>query len=119
MDYIRIDGLWVETHVGAEDEERAEPQPVLIDLEIGAELRRAGRTDDLDETINYAEVTTLVADLVAEQDAKLLEHLAELVAEAVLGLQGVQTVSVQIAKETPPVVENVRNIAVRIERSRS
>lgn len=119
MDHIKIEGLWVETHVGATEDERAKPQPVLIDLDVGADLRAAGRSDDLSDTINYGEITTLVAGLVAEQDASLLEHLAELVADAVLAVEGVQTVSVQIAKETPPVVENVRNIAVRIERSRS
>ena len=119
MDFIRIHGLWVETHIGASDEERANVQPVLIDLDIGSDLRAAGRSDDLGDTINYAELTTRVAELVADQEVSLLEHLAERVADSVLGVEGVQTVCVQIAKETPPVVENVRNIAVRIERSRS
>ncbi len=118
-DTIKIEGLWVETHVGATDGERAAVQPVLIDLAIEADLRAAGRSDNLTDTINYAEVTTMVAGVVAESNVKLLEHLAEQVAEAVLALEGVRAVSVEIAKETPPVVENVRNIAVRLERSRS
>ena len=118
MDCIRIHGLWVETHVGATDAERANAQPVLIDLDIGADLQEAGRSDDLGDTINYAEVTTLVADLVADENVSLLEHLAQRVADAVLAVEGVETVSVQIAKETPPVVENVQDITVRIERSR-
>ncbi|MDQ4143903.1 MAG: dihydroneopterin aldolase [Actinomycetota bacterium] len=119
MDSIKIEGLWVETHIGATEAERAEVQPVLLDLEIEADLRTASTSDELEDTIDYAQVTTLVAELVAEKNVKLLEHLAGEIAEAVLALQGVRAVSVQIAKETPPVGENVRNIAVRIERSRS
>ena len=118
MDSIKIEGLWVETHVGATNDERDELQSLVIDLELQADLRTAGRSDDLGDTINYAEVTSLVAKLVTGSNVKLLEHLAEEVADAVLSLEGVQATSVQIAKETPPVGENVRNIAVRIERSR-
>jgi dihydroneopterin aldolase len=90
-----------------------------VEVQIGADLQEAGLSDDLEDTVNYAEVTTLVAQLVAGKNVKLLEHLAQEVADAVLAVKGVQTVSVQIAKEKPPVGENVRNIAVRIERSRS
>lgn len=118
MDRIAIEGLRVETHVGATDDERAVPQVVFIDVEIGADLAESGRTDDLSDTINYAEVVTKAAELVSQSNVKLLEHLCQRVADAVLALEGVQTVAVQIAKERPPVRENVRNIAVRIERSR-
>lgn len=116
MDFIKIHGLWVETHVGATEEERAVSQPVIIDVDLGTDVSAAGASDDLADTIDYAEVTTLVAGLVSSKNVKLLEHLAEEVAGALLALEGVQTVLVQIAKETPPVRENVRNIAVCIER---
>ena len=119
MDRITIEGLRVETHVGATDDERAVPQVVFVDVELGADLEAAGLSDELEDTVDYAEVTALVARLVAGKSVKLLEHLAHEVAGAVLAIKGVQTVSVQIAKEKPPVGENVRNIAVRIERSRS
>ena len=116
VDSIVVRDLRVETHIGVTEEERATPQTVLIDLDIGVDLRPAGNSDDLTDTIDYSAVTGEVAALAAAESTQLLEHLAERIAEVLLSHSGVMTVTVDIAKESPPVAENVGRIAVRVER---
>ena len=118
MDSIVIEGLRAKTHVGATEEERSEPQGVVVDLEIELDLRPAGLSDDLEETVDYAQITEEVSDFLNSASAALLEHLAEQIAGILLAHKRVETVSVKIAKEYPPVRENVGGIGVRIGRQR-
>ena len=116
MDSIVVSGLRLDTHIGVTEEERASPQPVLIDLEVGLDLQPAGKSDRLSDTLDYGAVTEEVSELVSTGSRQLLEHLAEGIAGILLAHKGVLTVSVDIAKESPPIKENVGRIAVRIER---
>ena len=118
MDSIVIEGLRAKTHVGATDEERSEPQGVVVDLVVGLDLRPSGASDDLEDTVNYAQITEEVSEFLNSASAALLEHLAEQIATIVLAYTRVETVSIKIAKEYPPVRENVGGIGVRIERQR-
>lgn len=116
MDRILVEGLVVAMRVGATADERAEPQDVRVDLELSVHLDEAGRSDDLSDTLNYAEVTRTVADLLAPMEANLLEHVAERVAGHLLGSAQVEGVVVEVRKVVPPVPERVDAIGVRIER---
>ena len=115
-DVISIRGLRVKTRIGVSEVERAQRQEVVVDIALAADLRTPGRSDSLDDTVDYAQATTIAADVIEASSANLLEHLAEDVARALLDLEGVEYVTVEIAKDSPPVGENVGNISVRIER---
>ena len=106
----------MKTHLGVTEEERGQPQEVVVDIALAADLRTPGRSDYLADTVDYSRATTIAADLIGASNASLLEHLAEQVAGALLGLEGVDYVTVEIAKDPAPVGENVDNISVRIER---
>ncbi|MST34719.1 dihydroneopterin aldolase, partial [Acidimicrobiaceae bacterium USS-CC1] len=84
-DRIELRGLRVLGTHGVLPEERSRPQPFEIDLDVFADLRVAGRSDDLADTIDYGAVATAAAAAVEGPHADLLEHLAERVAEAALG----------------------------------
>lgn len=116
MDRIVVEGLIVPMRVGVTDEERREPQDVRLDLELHLPLAAAGRSDDLAQTVDYSAVTGEIARLVSGLEARLLEHVAERVAEALLRSPGLERVTVRIAKVLPPVPERVEAISVRIER---
>ena len=116
VDSIVIQGLRLDTHIGVTEEERETPQFVLIDLEVDLDLRAAGESDRVTDTLDYGIVTDEVAALVRSGSRRLLERLAEEIAGVLLAHMGVLTVSVDIAKESPPITENVGRIAVRIER---
>ena len=115
-DSITISKLKVLAHIGVTEEERSKPQTLLVDLELTLDLRPAGRSDDLDDTIDYDGLTTEVADLVRASEFKLLETLAESIAAHVCALSRVEGVTVEVTKESPPVSEEVGPIAVRITR---
>lgn len=115
-DRIIVRRLNVATRVGVTDAERAELQNVLIDLALTVDLAPAGGSDDLADTVDYDRLVTDVAELVRGSDVKLLETLAHAIAECACAFNGVERVTVEVAKEAPPVAEEVGPIAVRITR---
>lgn len=117
MDSIIVKQLRVETRVGATEDERARPQPVTIDIQIAADLHRAGETDDLADTVDYGAVTAAVAELAGGSNCALLEHLAAKIAAHIAAIPQVDGVTVEIAKVSPPIEEDVGGVAIRIERS--
>lgn len=117
MDRIEIRDLRVPTRIGVTREERAEPQPVAVSIVIATDLRVPGRTDALQDTVDYGEVASQVSDLMSSGECALLEHLAEKIASSIARFDRVERVSVEVVKESPPVPEDVKEVAVRIERS--
>ena len=115
-DRVVIRGLRVDTHVGVTEGERAQAQTVLVDIEVAADLTTAGKSDDLADTVDYDGVVTEVSKFLRSASAHLLESLAAQIADKILDYKGVQAVTVEIAKETPPVAEEVERIAVKVER---
>ncbi len=111
---ILIKGLRAETRVGVTDKERARPQTVVVDVDIGADLDRAAEADDLGATVDYARAVTTIAEVVARSNVKLLERLAAEVVSVVSRMDGVRDVTVQISKQPSPVPEDVESIAVRM-----
>lgn len=116
MDLIKVRGLRVSSHIGATADERARPQGLTIDLDIAADLRAAGVSDDLSDTIDYGRVVREVEEVAQASDRVLLEHLAEEVAARIAQIPGVNGVTVEVAKDAPPIEQEVERVAVRIER---
>ena len=115
-DVIRIHDLRVPTRIGVGDDERAQPRDLLINVELRTDTTAAGVSDNLADTINYHEATSAVADLVRSTEARLLEHLAERIAELLRGKYGKVGVTVTVAKENPPIEEDIQAVSVTIER---
>lgn len=115
-DTVHVRGLVLPTRVGVTDEERRREQDVVIDLCMNGDLRRAGESDDLADTVDYSSVTSKVAELVQRGEFRLLEHLAARVAGLLLQMDGIDRVTVEVGKRHPPVPETVSEITVRIER---
>ena len=116
MDAITITGLRLETRIGVTEQERSHPQSVVMSLHIDADLARARATDELADTVDYHRVITEIAELVRSSNVRLLEHLGEKIAEHISEMDGVTGVTVEVAKEPPPVEEDVEAIGVRVEK---
>jgi FolB domain-containing protein len=117
-DSIEIRGLRVAGICGVLPEEQQRPQPLLIDLDLVADLSAAGVSDDLADTIDYASVAAGVCDLVASTRVALLEHLAARIATRCLDDARVNEVTVRVRKLRPPVPELLDTTGVRITRRR-
>jgi dihydroneopterin aldolase/2-amino-4-hydroxy-6-hydroxymethyldihydropteridine diphosphokinase len=118
MDRIHVNGLRVMAVIGTLPHEREAAQPLQIDLILEADLRDAGRSDELADTANYGAVADEVAALVRESKDLLLERLAHRIAETVLRFDQVAATRVTVTKLRPPVAEDIASTAVTIHRSR-
>ncbi|MDP9452998.1 MAG: dihydroneopterin aldolase [Actinomycetota bacterium] len=115
---IELRGLRLLGRCGAEPAERAEPQPLEIDLDVSADLARAASTDELAHTVDYAAVCDATVSAV-EAPVVLLEHLAQRIADAVLAADGrIEVVDVAVRKLRPPVPHDLASAGVRLTRTR-
>jgi FolB domain-containing protein len=113
MDVIHIHDLEVFYRVGVPDEERAQPQRLLIDIELHLDFRPAAATDDLTKTINYFDVTQRLLKFGEGREWKLIEKLAEDIASTLLTTYRPTRVRVEIKKF---IIPQTRHISVAITR---
>jgi 7,8-dihydroneopterin aldolase/epimerase/oxygenase len=123
-DTIELRGLRVVGRHGVLDEEHLRAQPFEVDLDLEVDLRPAGRTDALADTVDYGAVTESVAGVIAGEHSDLLEHLAERIARAAFEAAGaggvhVETVTVTVRKLRPPVPFDLASAGVRVRRGRA
>ena len=106
---------------GVLPEERSLGQRFVVDVDLSADLRKAGESDDLTLTVNYAKVLDLVKSIVTGPSFLLIETVAERIASAVFAdYPLVDAITVAIRKPSVPISSAVLGSSeVRIERSRS
>jgi len=114
MDIIHIRDLEIECIVGVMPEERYTPRLVRINLRLECDLAAAGRSDALEDTVDYRDVRDRVMDVVRSNRDGLIERLVQRVAEAALSVRGVQRVTVILDK--PGALDGARSVAVEISR---
>jgi dihydroneopterin aldolase len=117
-DRIEIRALRVVGTHGLLPEEQSRGQPFEIDLDVESDLAAAGRSDDLAGTVDYGEVVERAVAIVAGRSHRLLEALAEGIAQAVLADTRVTSVRVGVRKLRPPLAADLGSVGVRITRSR-
>src|SRR4051812_14656323 len=100
-DRIELHGLRVVAKHGVLDAERERAQPFEIDIDLEVDLRAAGLSDDLADTVNYAEILNLAARIATGKQCYLLEHIAEQIAQEVLRHPRVRAVDIAIRKLQP------------------
>ena len=118
-DKIQLEGMIFYGHHGASPAEQEVGQRFVVDLEAHRDLSAAGRSDELGDTVSYSEVFRLVKEIVEGPRRKLLENLAETIAERVLQGFDVDAVRVRIKKPEVPMKGSIlAHAAVEILRSR-
>jgi dihydroneopterin aldolase len=116
-DVILLEGIQVSAALGVTAAERRMRRPVLLDLEVERDLREAGRSDRIRQTIHYGHIFKVVADVASNQEHRLVEALGQRIAEALLGKFDVDAVTVTVRKPKP--ISGVLEYAgVRIRRTR-
>jgi dihydroneopterin aldolase / 2-amino-4-hydroxy-6-hydroxymethyldihydropteridine diphosphokinase len=119
MDRIEIRGLRVVGIVGALSEERIRAQPFEVDLDIVTDVTRAGATDELEDTINYALPVGMIEHIIKSERHILLERVASRIAEEVLTDPKALGVEVVVRKLHPPIPADMTSTAVRLQRNRA
>ena len=120
MDRIFLRGMRFMACHGVLPPEQEIPQPFEVDVELGLDLRAAGESDDLSDTVNYAEVYEIVRDTVEGESKHLIEALAEEIADDLLrALDSLRWVRVTVHKPTAPIDGIFSDIGVSILRRRN
>ncbi len=118
-DRIELRGLQVVARVGVLPEERERDQPIEVDLDVVTSLWAAGNSDELTDTVDYGAVCNAVAQVARAGHVALLEHLAEMLAQAVLAVdERIDEVTIAVRKLRPPVPVVLATSGVRITRGR-
>ncbi len=116
-DQIILSGIRaVGTH-GVLPIEREQAQPFEVDLLVDADLRTAGASDDLGDTIDYGALAASVVAIIGGPSRSLMEALASDIASAVLRDARITAVDVTVRKLRPPVPLDMSSAAVRVVRT--
>src|SRR5512140_594706 len=116
MDIIFLTGLTTECIIGIWDWERKVRQKVVIDLEMGADIRKAAASDHIDDTLDYKRVSKRVLQFVVDSQFQLVETLAEHIAQLVVIEFAVPWVRVKLNKQGA--IRGSRDVGILIERRR-
>ena len=111
MDKIHIEGLEVFALIGVYDWEREHQQRLIVDVELSADLSLAALTDDVNNTLNYAEIAQGISDFASKSQYKLIEALASNIADWLLqSFPKLKKVRLKLSK--PDILSNANNVAV-------
>jgi len=116
MDKIIIRNLKVFGHHGLLPLEQERGQNFLIDIELSLDLQRVVLTDNIEDSVDYTRVIETVSGMVREERFKLLETLADKIAQAILSTYKVERVKVRVKKPELAMEESLEFVGVEIER---
>ena len=115
MDKIFLRELKTETIIGIYDWERQVKQTIIVDLEMGADIRKAALSDAIEDTLNYKRVAKRVLAFIEGSQFQLVETLTERIAMLLLAEFELQWVRVDLSK--PGAVRNSRDVGIIVERT--
>lgn len=113
LDWILIEELECRAHVGVPDEERKRRQKLLVDLELGLDLRKAGKNDRVEDTVDYASAARAVRRFIEDGSFQLVEAVAEGAAALLLERFPIKEARVRVRKFSVP---GTRSVGVSVSR---
>lgn len=114
MDIVYIRDLKIDTIIGIYDWEREVRQTISIDLDMGADIRQAAATDDIQYALNYKAVAKRLIPFVEGANFLLVERLAEEIAGIVLNEFSVPWLRLRLSK--PGALRGSKDVGIIIER---
>ena len=118
-DYIELRGVQARGFHGVFDEEKAHGQDFIVDVRLFLSLVSVAQHDDVSHTVNYAEVATLIEEIIQGPSVDLIETLAHNIATACLKIEQVTAVRVTVHKPSAPLPVSFRDVAVSVYRKKS
>ncbi|MGX9132885.1 dihydroneopterin aldolase [Rummeliibacillus sp. JY-2-4R] len=118
MDYIHVKDMEFYGYHGVLPEETKLGQRFRVTLSIACDLKHAGETDNLGNTVSYAEVYEICKEIVEGKPFKLIETVAEKIAQEILKTYQayVSGIRVEVIKPDPPIPGNYKEVSVEITR---
>ena len=117
MDKVFIENLEIETIIGIFGWEREVKQIVRISLEMSFDISKAGKSDKIDDALDYKKIGKSIVNLVENSSFFLVEKMAEEIASLVL--QNEQIEEIKLRVEKPGALRGSKSVGVEILRSSS
>lgn len=118
-DSIMLEGMVFYGYHGVNQAEKDSGQRFVVDLEVEKDLRAAGKSDNVNDTVSYSHLFRVVKEVIEGPSRDLLETVAEEIAGRILGSFDVEAVRVAIKKPEVPIKGSVLSYAaVEITRRR-
>jgi dihydroneopterin aldolase len=118
MDYIDIKDIRAYGYVGFLKEEQTLGQWFSVDLRLHVELQSAAQTDDLTNTVNYAQIIDKTQKHIASSKVALIETLAANILSEILEFDRVQVAEIALTKLAAPIPQFSGTVAVQMTRSK-
>jgi len=118
MDCIHVKGIRSYGYTGLFPEERTMGQWFEVDLTLWVDLQVSGKSDDINDTVDYRKAIEIIKHIIKTAKFALVEKLAEVIAENILHLESVSQVRVQLSKLAPPIPDFDGQITIDITRSK-
>lgn len=119
MDRIKIEGMEFRGRHGCKAAERELGQPFIVDVSMYFDVSPAGKSDDINKTVNYAKVFEAVETIVEGEPVALIEALAEHISEALFERFAlIQKLRVVVHKPSAPIPGKFADVSVSITRER-
>tara|TARA_R110002124_G_scaffold17532_3_gene73343 strand:- start:211396 stop:211761 length:366 start_codon:yes stop_codon:yes gene_type:complete len=118
MGTIRLKNIKIYAFHGCLVEEGKIGSDYLVNLSVKANLKKAAKTDELSDTVDYVHLQKIVKDQMATR-SKLLEHVGKRIIEAIFNeVEMVNSVKIKVAKVNPPIGGDVAEVSVTLEEER-
>jgi len=118
LDVIRLKNMIFYAHHGYYEAERELGQKFEVDMEIQCDFSEAAASDDLKRTIDYRKIYRIAKEIFENSKFKLIETVAERIAERILELPGIENVLIRVRKPHVPLNGLLDFVEIEIFRTR-
>ena len=118
-DKIRVTGVEALGYHGLYDSERENGQPFVVDAVLKLDLEKAGKTDEIDYTVDYNDIAVLIHNEIVGPPMKLLESMAERICNKIFAAYTVvEEIEVTVHKPRAPISVPFGDVSITIKRER-
>lgn len=119
MDKIYLNDCRFYAYHGAMKEQQVLGQIFVVDLCMSVDLKKAGQTDNVEDTVHYGYVYESVKAEVEGTKHALIEHLGQAICDKLFNeFSKINAITIKISKENPPIAGHYTSVSVELERSR-
>ena len=114
MALISVEGIRIFAYHGHLPEEKKLGGHFIVNVWVKADTSEAEKTDDLNDTVDYVKIIEIVKEQMAIR-SDMIEHPARRIVDAILPIQKVKKVKVEVEKINPPIDATFDKISVTTE----
>src|SRR5439155_24470934 len=119
MDTVFVEAIEFYGYHGLFDEEQTVGHRYVVDVELSTNTRKAGASDNLADTIDYAAVARRIVAIGTTEKHRLIEAIAERIATVILEEFAAESVRIRLKKISPPFNIIAKSVGVEILRNRT